>query len=121
MLKPFVPGHLDVRVERIGRAAVVSARGELDAATAPKLEAPLMGAIAGPVAGTGVVLDLSAVTFCGSAGVRVVLLAGDTARELERGFAVACGPFVGRTLDLVGARHLVGDHPSRDAALASVA
>jgi anti-sigma B factor antagonist len=118
MLKPFVPGHLDVVVEKAGRCTVVMVRGELDSATAPRLNDHLVEAIAEP--GAGVVLDLSAVTFCGSAGVQAVLLAGDRARELDREFAVTCGPFVRRTLELVGLRHLVGDHPTRDAALASV-
>ncbi|MFC5291070.1 STAS domain-containing protein [Actinokineospora guangxiensis] len=120
MLKPFVPGRLDVLVENTKRCAVLAVRGELDSATAPRLNERLMAAIAEAPPGAGVVLDLSDVTFCGSAGVQAVLLAGDQARELDRGFAVACGPFVRRTLELVGLRHLVGDHPTRAAALASV-
>ncbi len=120
MHKTLVPGQLDVHLETTGRCAVVSARGELDSATAPQLERPLLEVLDTPQAASGVVVDLSGVTFCGSAGVRVLLMAGDRARELERPFAVACGAFVGRTLDLVGLRQVVGSHPTRDAAIAAL-
>ena len=65
-------GQLTVRVEHDGEALVVSAFGELNLSNAKTLEAELRRAIGGDA--SAVVLDLSAVTFIDSAGLRVLLL-----------------------------------------------
>ena len=65
-------GQLTVRVEHDGEALVVSAFGELNFSNAKTLEAELRRAIGGDA--SAVVLDLSAVTFIDSAGLRVLLL-----------------------------------------------
>jgi anti-anti-sigma factor len=72
ILDPERKAGLTVRVEQDGEALVVSAVGELDLVNAPTLEAALRKAIAGDA--SEVILDLGAVTFVDSAGLRVVLL-----------------------------------------------
>ena len=60
-----------VRVERVGKAAVVTAHGELDAFTAPALSDAFADAVAD--AGQGVVIDLSAVAFMDSTALGLVV------------------------------------------------
>jgi stage II sporulation protein AA (anti-sigma F factor antagonist) len=63
---------LTVRVEQDGDALVVSAYGELNLTNVKALDAELRMAIAGDA--SAVILDLGAVSFIDSAGLRVVLL-----------------------------------------------
>ena len=65
-------GQLTIRVEQDGEELLVRAFGELDLSNAKTLEAELGRAIDGDA--PGVVLDLSAVTFIDSAGLRALLL-----------------------------------------------
>jgi stage II sporulation protein AA (anti-sigma F factor antagonist) len=63
---------LTVRVEQDGDALVISAYGELNFRNVKTLDAELRMAIAGDA--SEVILDLGAVSFIDSAGLRVVLL-----------------------------------------------
>ena len=63
---------LTVRVEQDGDALVVSAFGELNLANFKTLDSELRMALGGDA--SGVILDLGAVSFIDSAGLRVVLL-----------------------------------------------
>ena len=63
---------LTVRVEQDGDALVISASGELNLTNVKTLDAELRMAIAGDA--SAVILDLGAVSFIDSAGLRVVLL-----------------------------------------------
>jgi anti-sigma B factor antagonist len=65
-------GRLAVRVEQDGEELLVRAFGELDVSNAKTLEGELRRAIGGD--DPGVVLDLSAVTFIDSTGLRALLL-----------------------------------------------
>src|SRR3954451_159916 len=63
---------LTVRVEQDGEALIVSAYGELDLSNVRTLNAELRLAIAGDA--SEVILDLGAVSFIDSAGLRMMLL-----------------------------------------------
>jgi anti-anti-sigma factor len=96
---------------RSGDAAIVAPVGEIDVATVVEVEAALRAAAreAGHV-----VLDLRAVTFMDSAGLRLVV---QTSQALER-FSVVRGPGeVQRLFALVGLdqRMAILDRPPGDA------
>lgn len=84
-----------------GRLAVV-ARGELDLATAPELEAVLLPALSGS---GHVVLDLRELEFMDSTGVRVIVsahvAAGESGGSLVLVRTDPAGP-VGRVLEISG-------------------
>lgn len=64
------PG-LELSTEREGRNAVVSIRGELDAYTAPELEALCSNIV--DEGADSLVLDLSGTTFLDSSGLRAIV------------------------------------------------
>jgi anti-sigma B factor antagonist len=82
-----------VTVEAIGGAhdapRVLRARGELDVATVPHLLPELPSLVEGAL---GVVLDLTAVTFLDSAGVRFVDRLGRECARLEIPYRVVVPP-----------------------------
>jgi anti-sigma B factor antagonist len=67
----------EVGADRPGEPRVVIVRGEVDLATAPELEACVQEAFAGASA---VVLDLEALTFIDSSGLRVLVALSNGAR-----------------------------------------
>ena len=95
-----LPPDFSVTRRRAGSAVVVVPSGEIDVATVDRLQAEIDAAATGS---TQVVLDLRAVTFMDSAGLRLVV---HSARALEgKGGALAIvrGPKeVQRVFDLVG-------------------
>ena len=87
--------------------------GELDLATAPRLDAALADVTADTV-----VVDLSGCTFLDSAGIRALVA---TARALEgegRGFRlVTSDAGIRRLLEITGVDTLIRVHPALDDAL----
>ena len=69
----YLPGDLQIVEGRVGEAVTLAAYGEIDMATAPELDAALLRAEESDAA--QIILDLSAVTFIDSCGLRVVLVA----------------------------------------------
>lgn len=65
------PSALELAAEQQGRVATVTVRGELDAYTAPGLEALCSKIVDKGV--EAVVLDLSGTTFLDSSGLRVII------------------------------------------------
>lgn len=100
-----------VTVQRDDAAATIVVSGELDLATAPRLSA----AVAQHHDAQLLVLDLTAVTFIDSTGVRILIEADRfCAGSGSRVVVLARGP-VRRVLDLCeldGWLTLVTDHPS---------
>lgn len=85
------------REEQQGTTYVV-VEGELDIATAPRLEAELMAAVR---PGTSVVVDLAGVTFLDSSGLRAILAGDAAARSHEvRYCVISARPAVQRVFDL---------------------
>ncbi len=99
-----VPGEpLMIHSERQGDTFRVAPTGELDIATAERLERELAGVAASDA--TTIVLDLSGLTFIDSTGLRIVLdfntLCGGSGGRLR---VIAGTPAVDRLLDIVGLR-----------------
>lgn len=104
-------------VERDGRS-VVSAVGELDAHTAPALEAEV-----GPLStrpGGALIVDLSGVSFLDSTGLGVLVTALKHAREAGGTLdLVVATPRVLKVLALTGLDVVIPLHSTLDEALAS--
>jgi anti-sigma B factor antagonist len=107
---------MDIRVEsdRSDGAAVVHVTGDIDLASADRLRDALL-----PLVKRGtVVVDGAEVTFCDSAGLRVILLANHEAREAHTAFRlVAPSEPLNRVLELAGALPLVDVFPDAGSAL----
>jgi anti-anti-sigma factor len=96
------PEPFSVEVQEHDARRVVTARGELDLATAPQLESVLLPPLR---EGGTVVLDLRALSFMDSTGVRVIVAAHHAAEEHSGRLAVVrCPPEgpVGRVLEISG-------------------
>ncbi|MBO1073300.1 STAS domain-containing protein [Roseomonas marmotae] len=105
---------MDSGVEGLRLAAL---EGRLDTATAPQIEQavlPLMD-------GKGLVLDMSAVRFVSSAGLRVLLKLAKAAKSGKRGFAV-CGlqPTVQEVFEIGGFLQIIPIFPSRGEAISAL-
>jgi anti-sigma B factor antagonist len=102
-----------------GRTAVVAVPAELDLTIADGLRDALLGALnAGAL---GLVVDMTATTFCDSAGIAAITRAARraSANDAILRLAVASAPVL-RVLDLVGIDRLIEVYPDADAALASL-
>ncbi|MGW6918986.1 STAS domain-containing protein [Kitasatospora sp. NPDC054939] len=100
-------GRLRADLETAADGAVVGrVAGELDHDSAPELRRALTAALhSGPV---GLLLDLSGVTFCDSAGLEVLLRIRREAAAAGRTFGLGTvGERVGRLLDLTETRSLL--------------
>jgi anti-sigma B factor antagonist len=77
---------LAITTAPVGRASLITVSGEVDMHTAPQLRAEIgevLAERAGPV-----VLDLTAVTFVGSAGIAILVEAYHEAQQRGRSLAV---------------------------------
>jgi anti-sigma B factor antagonist len=73
MEKRVLQPDLSLTTKRNGSKAIVHVKGDLDAFSAPSLEAEVAHLVAGDV--TDVVFDLSATGFLDSSGLRALLVA----------------------------------------------
>ncbi|MFB9683750.1 STAS domain-containing protein [Amycolatopsis plumensis] len=108
---------LTVRVRTVPEAVVVAAAGDLDLGTAPVLRARTRAALDGEPG--ALIVDLGAITFCGSAGLQVIaeLVAETAAADLP--FAVvADGRPVLRSLQVTRLDGTLALHPTVDGACA---
>jgi anti-anti-sigma factor len=96
------PAPFSVAVDDANGRLRVAVRGELDLATAPRLEAALVPPLRD---GASAVLDLRDLDFMDSTGVRVIVAAHHAAQESGGHFALVrtdpAGP-VGRVLEISG-------------------
>ncbi|MGW3999678.1 STAS domain-containing protein [Amycolatopsis sp. NPDC004772] len=108
---------LTVRVRTVPEAVVVAAAGDLDLGTAPVLRARARAALAGRPG--ALIVDLAAITFCGSAGLQVIAeLAGETAAADLPFALVADGRPVLRSLQVTRMDSTLALHPTVDGACA---
>jgi len=94
-------GQLDIDVTRDTDRVVLSLDGELDMATAPRLQSAIdeLALTAMPA----MVLDLRELQFIDSTGLRVILAALQSARDRGQEFAITRGsPQVERLLSITG-------------------
>ncbi|GAA1759196.1 STAS domain-containing protein [Luedemannella helvata] len=110
---------LTIGVDERDNVAVVSVDGELDLATAPELAAAIDGQVAeGRVY---VVLDLTALSFCDSAGLRVFVRYRRQLEEAGGRFVVAApSPMVRRVLEISGLAEMFGSYATVDEAVEAV-
>ena len=99
---------------------VISVAGELDLATAPALCARLDAARDGRR--PRLLVDLTAVEFCDSTGLRALLGAGSEVRAHGGRFALVCRPAggVARLLEMVGAAEWIAIYADPAGALAAL-
>ena len=106
-------GHCAVRW--VGPVAVVALPGEIDAANADKMCQELLSAVS--LGAAVVVIDMSATTFCDSAGVQAIIAAYRHAGANGIQLRLVATAIL-RVLTIVGADQLVRIYPTLEAALA---
>jgi anti-anti-sigma factor len=102
----------------LGEAPVIEVHGDLDVHSAPVVERALADAVA---FGEGsVVIDLCAVDFIDSMGLRALISAQHRTYECHRALEVICPPgHLRRVFTLTGLSTHLALYPSRQAALAA--
>ena len=111
----------EIREHDDGPVHVIAMRGELDLATAPRLCVRIDAARRSDF--RTILLDLTTVEFCDSAGLRALIGAERELAAHGRRMAIAAlaASAVGRLFELAGANELLEIHPDCDAALAALA
>lgn len=98
--------------------SVVSVSGEIDLVTAPALEQAIGAVVAeNPAA---LVIDLSAVEFLGSVGLKILAATYEKLGEATGFGVVARGPATRRPIHLTGLDKTFPLHPTLDDALTAV-
>lgn len=98
--------------------SVVSVSGEIDLVTAPALEQAISGVVAeGP---TALVIDLSAVDFLGSVGLKILAATYEKLAKTAEYGVVARGPATRRPIHLTGLDKTFPLYPTLDEALTGV-
>jgi anti-sigma B factor antagonist len=119
--RPLVGGHQFVADSSIEAGVrVIALFGELDLASAPRLEREFEAALAdddGPI-----IVDLSDLQFMDSTGLRTLIAGQRSAGDQRRPFAVArrADSFIARLFEVAGADRAFDLHDTRDAALDAV-
>lgn len=102
-------------VRQAGRVTVAAAPAEIDTLNVAQVRYELTALIEArpPV----VVLDLTATTFCDSAGVATLVRLAKEAAAAQVGWRLAVSGPVLRVIELLGADHVLEVYPALDAAL----
>ena len=112
------PSPVGTREERRDRdVTVLFVEGDVDLATAPSVEEAVAAARSCP--GRALIIDLTGVTFMGSAGLRVLVLA---AQELDSAVfyaVVADSPATRRPIEVTALNEMFATFATLDAALAA--
>lgn len=110
---------MDISEETRGGALVVTASGRLDSNTAGDLEAVLPARVQ---ANAATILDLAAVAYVSSAGLRVLLIAAKAARSKgHRLVLTGLSESVREVFDISGFTTIFAIEPDVDSALGSLA
>ncbi|WP_432846289.1 STAS domain-containing protein [Amycolatopsis sp. CA-161197] len=109
-------GETTISLRRAGSAVVLTAQGEFDAVTTPRLRTSIREAVdAGPEV---LVIDLTAVEFFGSGAIAALVDAHLKAAE-QTSLRLAVEHYLGRTLKLVGLDQQLATYASVEEALAA--
>ncbi len=113
--------HLSASLARAGSVIVVTAAGEVDAASIATLDAAIDEAI-GDHDGHAV-LDACGVTFIDSTGITLLVSAMRRLNRTRRRFALACATSgsLGRALESTGLDHTFECHTTAEAAVGALA
>ena len=99
------PDHFGLSVERSGESLVVHLEGELDIACEECFATALWPLVE---RGASIVIDLRALTFIDSTGIRMLIATHDRARRVGAEVAVVPGDaHVRRTIELTGLDQIV--------------
>jgi anti-sigma B factor antagonist len=110
---------LDMTIEEKGESTKVVLRGRFDTTGAILIEMPFNAVTSEKRA---IVVDLSAVTFMSSYGIRVLLVGAKTIKSRGGKLAILCPEGnVAKVLEATGTNTLIPVYPTPDAALAAVA
>jgi anti-anti-sigma factor len=111
---------LSVALEQVAPVVVVSAAGDVDAATTPALEEALDGAIREHE--RHVVLDGRDIGFIDSTGISAIIAAMRRLNRARRRFALVHGPgALARSLQVTGLDRTLEVHATVDSAVAELA
>ena len=106
----------DRRVVWVGRVAVLTLPAEIDVSSADQIREDLAEAVAQDA--SLVIADMSATTFCDSAGVTALVKTAQRAYASGAGLrVVATAPAVTRVLAITGVDQLIDIYPSVAAAM----
>lgn len=109
------PDSITTSVVHRDGIAVLTVGGEIDLLTAPALQEAIDGVVAeGP---TALVIDLSAVGFLASAGLKLLALTHEKISEWAQFAVVARGPATRRPIHLTGLDKTFSVYPTLDDAL----
>jgi anti-anti-sigma factor len=115
---PSGAANLSVTAVRYGAAQVLQVKGEVDATSAWRIDAAVMGMLPAQTVHGPVIIDLSGVTLFSAAGLTALL----TARKLCDGLTdlriVAASPPVMRLLEVTALSGELAVYPTLDQALA---
>lgn len=99
-----------------GQTLIMSVEGRVDSQTAPDFEARLLGAIA--QGNQRIVLNLEAMDYISSAGLRVLLKAARETKALSRELVVCClRDYIREVFDLSGFTTILKVAPTESDAL----
>jgi anti-anti-sigma factor len=111
---------LTIDVDKREAVTVAAVGGELDLATAPELFETVSSRIS--AGDRHIVLDLSGLTFCDSAGLSLFVRLQRQLEELGGDLTLAAPtPIVRRVLDVTGLAAAFGSHDSVDESVAAAA
>lgn len=110
---------MTVASNKIGHVLVISPAGRLDAETAPSLQDQIMAQIDG--GDTIMLLDLSALSYISSAGLRAVLVAAKKLQDVDGRLAL-CGlsEQIAEVFKVSGFDSILDIHADQTAALAAL-
>ena len=110
---------MTVASNKIGQILVMSPAGRLDAETAPGLQDQILTQI--EAGETAVLLDLSALNYVSSAGLRAILVAAKKL-QAEDGRLALCGlsEQIAEVFEVSGFDTILAIHPDQAAALAAM-
>jgi anti-sigma B factor antagonist len=111
---------MDATIEHIGHVLVVAISGRLDTSSAPVFDAQLAPLLAQPR--PRILLDLGAVTYVSSAGLRSILqLVKHAAAHKGRVGMFGAPPHIMEVIEISGFPSLLDVYPDRTAALSATA
>lgn len=100
-----------------GGLTVMTLNGKLDTVSSPEVQTALVAAL--EAADRGVVVDMAEVAYVSSAGLRVMLIGGKTAKAKGKAFRLAgLKPAVAEVFKMSGFDRLLEIHPDVAAATA---
>jgi anti-sigma B factor antagonist len=108
---------ITISVEHQDGVVVLVVGGEIDVATAPVLDTAIVDVLAQEP--SALVIDLAAVEFLGSAGLRLLVQTKDKLNGSGPLAVVATG-LVSRPIQLIGLDNVISLHKTRDDALTAV-